>query len=212
MKRDAAVVAKASMYNQCYHCASNLPKDHGQLFCYCPNCEKLQASHITDPFVIYGLEPSFDVDMAALEHKYFALQMQFHPDKFVTKSEQEKLHASQISMNINDAYQLLSDPIRRADYLLVQQDFSSIQQESNVQISPILLMEQMEQREKLEQANDMQGLMVLYKENKAATDDIMGKIAQAFTQEQYVDVQQQLLRLQYTQKLLQQIQAKQRNM
>lgn len=211
MKKGAAAVVKASMSNKtCYDCSSLLAGEK-HFYQICHECGKLQPSNERDPFYIYALEPSFIIDEKELEQKYFALQMQFHPDKFVTKSDKEKMIASQISMNINEAYQLLKDPIARADYLLTQKGLASIHDEEQHQASPVLLMEQMEKRLQLENARDAETLTNLYKQGKAALTGIMHLIQKAFENNELEEAQQQLLRLQYEQKFLQQVQAKQRS-
>ncbi len=197
------------MSDLCYHCGVSL-LDDGKFYNFCKECGALQPSNVTNPFEIYGLELSFIIDEKQLEQQYFALQMQFHPDKFVTKSTKEKMIASQISMNINEAYQLLKDPILRADYLLVQNGLTSILDEKKQQVSPPVLMEQMEKREKLENAGDAETLANLFQQTKASCNRIIGYIQQAFDDHQWEEAQQQLLRLQYEQKLLKQIQIKQK--
>ncbi len=198
------------MSNACYQCNYAIV-DSDEFYNFCPQCGALQPSNITDPFKIYAFEPCFAIDENALEQQYFALQMRFHPDKFVTKSAKEKMIASQISMNINEAYQRLKDPILRADYLLVQQGIASINDEERQQASPLMLMEQMEKRQLLENANDAKTLITLLEQVKATCAEITDDIQRAFAANQWEEAQQQLLRLQYEQKLLKQIQIKQRS-
>ncbi len=69
-------------------------------------------------FALFGIEESFDVDTAKLSEIYQTLQKKVHPDKFAHASSQEQLLAVQKSAQINDAYQTLKQPLKRAEYLL----------------------------------------------------------------------------------------------
>jgi curved DNA-binding protein CbpA len=63
-----------------------------------------------DYYAVLGVLPSIDPD--ALKAVYRALMKKFHPDVYSgSKSEAEKL-----SVEINEAYSVLSDPIQRSRY------------------------------------------------------------------------------------------------
>ena len=91
--------------------------------------------------------------MALLPVLPCAFQGQFHPDKFATASERDRLLAVQKAAQINDAYQVLKNPISRAEYLLVQHG-EDIRGEQQTMQDPMFLMEQMELREELEDIAD----------------------------------------------------------
>lgn len=77
------------------------------------------------------------------------MQKRFHPDNFATASERDRLLAVQQAAQINDAYQTLKDPLRRAEYLLSLQGIEMNSEQQTLQ-DPMFLMEQMELREELE--------------------------------------------------------------
>ena len=54
---------------------------------------------------------------ASLDRAYFALQRQWHPDRFVAKPAAERARASTEAAALNDAYRTLKDPLSRAVYL-----------------------------------------------------------------------------------------------
>ncbi len=62
-------------------------------------------------FKLFEISEKFDIDLDLLEEKYFEFQRQFHPDK-AGISEIEK------SIAINDAYEVLKSPVRRASHIL----------------------------------------------------------------------------------------------
>ncbi|MCG9638799.1 co-chaperone HscB [Vibrio sp. 10N.261.46.E11] len=104
-------------------------------------------------FELFGLPLQFQLDGSLLSSQFRDLQRQFHPDKFATASERDRLLAVQKAAQINDAYQVLKNPISRAEYLLVQHG-EDIRGEQQTMQDPMFLMEQMELREELEDITD----------------------------------------------------------
>ncbi|MDP2574750.1 co-chaperone HscB [Vibrio penaeicida] len=102
-----------------------------------------------DHFELFGISRQFDLDVTALSTQFRELQRQFHPDKFATASERDRLLAVQKAAQINDAFQVLKQPISRAEYLLSLKGVD-IRNEQNTMQDPMFLMEQMELREALE--------------------------------------------------------------
>ncbi|NMV28548.1 co-chaperone HscB, partial [Vibrio parahaemolyticus] len=88
-----------------------------------------------------------------LSSKFRELQKRFHPDNFATGSERDRLMAVQKAAQINDAYQVLKNPISRAEYILAEQGVE-IRGEQQTMQDPMFLMEQMELREELEEIAD----------------------------------------------------------
>ena len=104
-------------------------------------------------FELFGLPLQFQLDGSLLSSQFRDLQRQFHPDKFAIASERDRLLAVQKAAQINDAYQVLKNPISRAEYLLVQHG-EDIRGEQQTMQDPMFLMEQMELREELEDIAD----------------------------------------------------------
>jgi len=99
-------------------------------------------------FELFDIPVSFVVDLEKLAVSYRQLQQQVHPDKFVTSSAQERRLSIQYAARINDAYQVLKSPLKRAQYLLELNEFST--QDEDTAMDNAFLMEQMELRETLE--------------------------------------------------------------
>lgn len=102
-------------------------------------------------FQLFGLAPVFDLDMAALEQAYRDVQTQVHPDRFAHLSEAERRLSMQWATRVNEAFQTLKKPLSRASYLLELRGVD-VARESNTAMSPAFLMEQMEWREAVEEA------------------------------------------------------------
>ena len=71
-----------------------------------------------DYFQLFGLDNKFVVDLAVLSEVYQKLQKSVHPDRYAHASSQEQLMAVQKSATINEAYQTLKNPLKRAEYML----------------------------------------------------------------------------------------------
>lgn len=102
-------------------------------------------------FDLFGLTPSFQLDMVALEGKYRDIQSQVHPDRFAHADEAQKRLSMQWATFANEAYQTLKQPISRARYLLQMQGVDT-EEESNTAMPADFLMQQMEWREGIMEA------------------------------------------------------------
>lgn len=98
-------------------------------------------------FELFDLPVSFDIDLELLADRFRELQQRLHPDKFVTSSEQERRLSIQHASRVNDAYQALRNPLKRAQYLLEHYGYSAEQNASTMDNA--FLMEQIELREEL---------------------------------------------------------------
>lgn len=102
-----------------------------------------------DYFTLFNLPQAYEVDLTSLAPRYQELQRQYHPDRFSTASESEQLQAIQKTATINDAYQTLKHPLKRAEYLLRLHGID-VQNEQCTMHDTAFLMEQLELREQLD--------------------------------------------------------------
>jgi molecular chaperone HscB len=89
------------------------------------------------------------MDRTVLDSRYRQLQREFHPDRFATKGDVEKRLAVQTTSLINQAYETLKSPLKRAQYRLELKDIDA-DQESHITSDMDFLMKQIEFRETLE--------------------------------------------------------------
>ncbi|MDC0609119.1 co-chaperone HscB [Vibrio sp.] len=101
-------------------------------------------------FELFGLPTQFSVDGSLLSSQFRVLQKRFHPDNFASGTERERLTAIQKASEINDAFQILKNPISRTEYLLSLNGVD-IRDEQQTMQDPEFLMQQMELREELEE-------------------------------------------------------------
>ena len=114
-------------------------------------------------FELFGLAPAFALDLAHLDRAYRDIQAEVHPDRFAHAGDAERRASMQMTTQVNEAYRTLKSPVRRAKYLL-ELNGVDVGFETNTAMPPEFLMEQMELREKLEEARDVKTLGFLQKE------------------------------------------------
>ena len=107
----------------------------------------------SDDFELFGLPRRFAQERAQLDARWKDLQRQAHPDRFAAEGAAAQRVAMQWSVRINEAYQRLKDPLKRAAYLC-ELHGAPIRAEDNTAMPPAFLMQQMAWREALDDAAD----------------------------------------------------------
>jgi molecular chaperone HscB len=100
-------------------------------------------------FDLLQLPKAFVIDLKKLDQNYQSIQKEIHPDRFASLGDDTKLESIKKTAQVNDAYQTLKSPIRRAEYLL-QLHGVNIHDEKYTAVPQDFLMQQMEWREELE--------------------------------------------------------------
>ena len=121
----------------------------------------------SDDFELFGLPRQFAQERAQIDARWKELQRQAHPDRFAAQGAAAQRVAMQWSVRINEAYQRLKDPLKRAAYLC-ELNGAPIRAEDNTAMPPAFLMQQMEWREALEEAAGAPALDALQAEVDAA--------------------------------------------
>jgi molecular chaperone HscB len=111
-------------------------------------------------FTLFGLPAQFAQERAAIDTRWKELQRQAHPDRFAAQGAAAQRMAMQWSVRINEAYQRLKDPLKRAAYLCELRG-APINAESNTAMPAAFLMEQMAWREALDDAAGRADLIAL---------------------------------------------------
>lgn len=101
-----------------------------------------------DYFALLGVAPSYRQNLAKIKQHYHQLQQKIHPDNFAQATTQEKQLAVEYAAIVNEAYQTLMDPLKRAIYLLKLKGID-IQAETDTAMPVEFLGEQMALREEL---------------------------------------------------------------
>jgi molecular chaperone HscB len=105
----------------------------------------------SDDFELFGIPRRHALDRAALDARWRALQGEVHPDRFAIEGAVAQRVAMQWAVRVNEAYQRLKDPLKRAAYLC-ELAGQRIDAENNTAMPAAFLMQQMEWREALDDA------------------------------------------------------------
>lgn len=69
-------------------------------------------------FELYDLPVIFHVDEIQVKKKFYELSKRYHPDFYVNEPEEKQQEILELSTLNNKAYQVLSHPLKRIEYLL----------------------------------------------------------------------------------------------
>ena len=108
-------------------------------------------------FELFGLTQKFKQDRAAIDSRWKELQRQAHPDKFAAQGASAQRVAIQWSVRINEAYERLKDPLKRASYLC-ELNSVPVNAENNTAMPAGFLMRQIEWREALDEAKTAENM------------------------------------------------------
>ncbi|MEO6744172.1 MAG: Fe-S protein assembly co-chaperone HscB [Caldimonas sp.] len=114
----------------------------------------------SDDFELFATERRFAQSRPALDARWKALQSEVHPDRFAAEGTAAKRVALQWAMRVNEAYERLKDPLKRAAYLC-ELHGAPIAAEDNTAMPPGFLIQQLEWREALDEASSKAELEAL---------------------------------------------------
>ena len=130
----------------------------------------------SDDFELFGVPQHFAQERSALDARWKELQREAHPDRFAAHGAAAQRVAMQWSVRINEAYQRIKEPLRRAAYLC-ELHGAPIQAEDNTAMPGAFLMQQMEWREALEEASSAADIDVLDAEVQQARRTTLAQCA-----------------------------------
>ncbi len=99
----------------------------------------------------------FDVDLPAVEKVHRELSRALHPDRYVGAAPSERRAALAKAVEVNEAWRVVRDPIRRADALLALSGVV-VSEADGKKADPEFLMDMLEQREALSEAKQTKDL------------------------------------------------------
>lgn len=161
-------------------------------------------------FQLFDLPQTFALDSAALEQRYRTLQMTVHPDKSAHLPDAEQRVAMQQATFVNEGYQTLHSALRRARYILTLNDVDT-QEETNTAMPMDFLMEQMEWREAVveaQQSRDIDALNELETRMHGETAALEAQLADKIDSEKsYAEAALMVRKLRFMEKLAEEIHA-----
>ena len=161
----------------------------------CAACNAVQPPNPkADYFQVLGVSRAFAIDMVELERRYKETTKLLHPDRFARADAQARRASLERSVQLNEAWRALKDPVRRAEYLLSlhgvdigemagggRPDQSGAH--STLPVPQVFLMEVLELREALAEAQSKRDLCevdALIAKVRSRLDTVMDDVAKGF--------------------------------
>jgi molecular chaperone HscB len=120
----------------------------------------VKASITSDDFTLFGLLQQQALDRTLLDARRRELQAEVHPDRFAADGATAQRLAMQWAMRINEAWQRLKDPLKRAAYLCELRGVP-IDAHRNTTMPADFLRQQMAWREALAEATSIDDVQQL---------------------------------------------------
>jgi molecular chaperone HscB len=202
----------------CWSCERDAGSDPLCAVCGAPQPIDI-ADAGTDHFAVLGAERRYGLDLAAVEARYKELSRKLHPDRFAKADPRARRASLQRTVQLNEAWRALKDPVKRAEYLL---ELGGVRLASDdggarsggVAASPALLMEILELREELGEARlaeDDAKVRRMGDAMRARAQQTMSRVAEGLggdaTPEQLQVVARELIALRYYQRFLDEVAA-----
>ncbi|MGI9320134.1 MAG: Fe-S protein assembly co-chaperone HscB [Thiogranum sp.] len=161
-------------------------------------------------FELFSLPQRYVLERAQLDARYRDMQRSVHPDRYASAGDQERRISMQQTTKINEAYEVLKDPLKRGRYLLELRGHAIEDQQSSHQ-DPAFLMRQMELRENLaeirEQDDPLQALDRLALEIRSQYGALESALAQALDDDaEFEQAVTLVLRMQFFKRLQEEVQ------
>ena len=161
-------------------------------------------------FELFGLTPSVDVDVPALEARHRALSLELHPDR--QPDPKLRRQAADRTASLNEAVKVLRDPVRRAFYLLKLKGVDLERDEAGEQRQmPIEFLEEvMERRESLDEvrvAKDVPRALAMAVEVTALMEKALERARAALVANDVKEATHQLGRVRYFTRFLEEVEA-----
>ncbi len=143
-----------------------------------------------------------------IDTRWKDLQREAHPDRFSAQGTAAQRIAMQWSVRINEAYQRLKDPVKRAAYLC-ELHLAPINAENNTAMPTAFLMQQIELREELDEAKTADNLdQISLQADKILREQLL-KVAQLLDKtKDYAQAAQAVRALMFVERLSQDIKAR----
>jgi len=135
-----------------------------------------------DPFQTLGVPQRYDLDLGALEKTHRELSRALHPDRHMG-AETGKREALSRAVEVNLAWRILRDPVKRAEALFSLHGVP-VGETNEPKSSPAFLMEVLEEREALDdakQARDLARVHAMARAIEERAQAVQDSLAEAFS-------------------------------
>lgn len=167
---------------------------------------------MADLFDILGIPRGFRVDQKLLEARYRELTRLLHPDRHAASGPAARRLALEKTIQVNDAFRILKDPIRRAAWLLREQgiDLDEEGTAATKHLPPGFLLEVMDRREAFDDARaakDAAAVEKLREAVRAERDATLQELGAAFDRDDSQEAASRLSVLRYQDRFLGEVRA-----
>jgi molecular chaperone HscB len=159
-------------------------------------------------FELFGLDLAFEIDVGRLHSEQQRLQAIYHPDRFVNAGEQDRRISVQQASWINQAFETLSNPVKRARYMLELSGLE-LNDESETTSDTVFLMEQLAIREEIDECrSDADPLCCcdhIASKLRSKAEQFGSEFIASFNQGQLEEARQSSRKMQFIQRILDQL-------
>jgi molecular chaperone HscB len=164
-----------------------------------------------DHFERLGLPRRFSLDVAEVERQYLARSRALHPDFHQLGASGEQSASLEMTARLNEAYSVLRDPFKRAEYLLTLEGGPTAGEQK--EMPPEFLEEILELRMAIAEFEDAASQSAMEQKLKSRRSAMLDEVAADFTKLDGSDraallksLRQKLNALKYVQNLLRDLQ------
>ena len=159
-------------------------------------------------FELFGLKPAFSIDRDELRAQLRRLQSNYHPDRYVNASDLDKRLSMQLTSWVNEAFETLQNPVKRARYLL-ELSGVEIADDSATTSDAEFLMEQLEIREAVEACREQEDGLQRSHDIEAhllrRATDLSDQFVQNFNAAEYTAATEAYRKMQFIHRIQQQL-------
>lgn len=178
----------------CHFCQKFCPSE--SVLCRC--CGHFKPFEKLDYFALYNLKQNFKIDIQYIENKQFNLQSDVHPDRFVSgvHSDTSRFKAMQCSVYLNDAYETLSDDLKRAIYIFEINGLENPLDRKDM-MDQDMMIRQMEWRERMEE----ESVETLKPQLQREVADLLEDLSQSFDKKDFAKAAKLTIELSFYKKI-----------
>ncbi|KAL1196934.1 Iron-sulfur cluster co-chaperone -like protein [Cardamine amara subsp. amara] len=182
----------------CWNCGEK------SAFLFCDSCRSIQpVDDSVDYFQIFGLEKKYEIDPRSLEGKYKDWQKKLHPDLVHNKSQKERDYAAEQSAKVTEACRTLTKRLSRAMYIMKLNGINVNEEETIT--DPTLLMEIMELREGIAEAEDSKALNQIRSQVQEKLKQWSDSFVEAFESQRFYEAVKCIQRMTYYERACEEI-------
>lgn len=157
-------------------------------------------------FKLLELEQRYDIEQNLLQDNYLAKQMEYHPDR--TAEDVSKIANIETSMLLNEAYKVLSDDYKRAEYLLKLNGFELSNKQLSLRLTSRELEEILEEYEEIEEMSEVAELIEKEQRKLVTKTELIREMTSHFNKNNFTKALDLTIRLKYLTNLVGNIKLK----